>query len=92
MLAKAAEMRARETSDDDWIPVAKSPLGKRRTLALAREGRLESSKVGRKVLIRASSLRDFIEKHERAEPAADEEDLFGPTKKTFRSRSAKRAA
>ena len=77
MLAKAAELRASE-SRDTWIPVVASPLGKRRTLALARQGLIESAKVGRKVVVRASSLDAFIEARRRAEPANGDEDLFGP--------------
>jgi hypothetical protein len=55
MLARAAELRAREAGEA-WVPAAASPLGKRRTLALARRGLIESSKIGRKVMVRASSL------------------------------------
>lgn len=74
MLAKAAELRAREL-DDQWVPAASSPLGERRTLTLARERAIESAKVGRKVVVRARSLEAFIEKHRRLGPG--DEDLFG---------------
>ena len=82
-LAKAA--RARTSKADgpsavDWIPAAASPLGRKRTLALARSGELESSKVGRKVLISRASLEALLEAGRRGEPVAnanDDEDLFG---------------
>lgn len=90
MLAKAAELRAGE-SRDTWIPVAVSPLGKRRTLALARQGLIESAKVGRKVVVRASSLDAFIEARRRAEPANDDEDLFGAATRPARTTRAARA-
>lgn len=65
----------------EWIPADASPLGKRRTLDLCRSGALESSKIGRKVLVRRASLEAFLRRHERGvEPAADGEDLFGARK------------
>lgn len=74
LLARAAELRARAPSEE-WVPVASSPIGKRRTLDLAREGTIESAKVGRLVVIRASSLNAYIDQHRRR--FEDEEDLFG---------------
>ena len=80
--AEAGRLRARAseatTPAADWIAPDASPLGKRRTLALCRSGALESSKVGRKVLVRRASLDAFLRRHERGvELAADGEDLFG---------------
>lgn len=94
MLAKAAALRADESSGgDEWLPVAASPLGKRRTLALAREGAIESAKVGRKVVIRASSLRAFLERHGRERPANDdEEDLFGAATRPARALGRRRGS
>lgn len=77
MLARAAELRAREASDE-WVAASSSPLGRRKTLALARAGVIASAKVGRKVLIRASSLREYVEQHCRTVAPTDEE-LFGIT-------------
>jgi excisionase family DNA binding protein len=76
LLARAAQLRARNNGSSEWIAVDASPLGRRRTLLLARQGRLEAAKVGRQVLIRASSLAAFIEANRRAPPEEDE-DLFG---------------
>lgn len=83
LLARAAELRARSIADE-WMPVARSPLGKRRTLDLARRGLIENAKVGRKILVRASSLRAFIEEHERH--VRDDEDLFGADAPSDRGR------
>lgn len=90
MLAKAAELRAGE-SRDRWIPVAMSPLGKRRTLALARQGLIESAKIGRKVVVRASSLDAFIEARRRTAAADGDEDLFGASVPPARPTRATRA-
>lgn len=80
-LAEAARLRAAtpqaEGERASWIPVAESPLGKRRTLALARSGAVESSKVGRKVLVRRASLAGFLNEHRRTPIEDEEEDLFG---------------
>ena len=46
-----------------WIPAAASPLGKRKTLALARAGTIESSKVGRRVLVKRDALDRYIADH-----------------------------
>jgi excisionase family DNA binding protein len=76
-------MRAAETANDErsesWIPATASPLGRRKTLALARCGAVESCKVGRRVLIRRASLDAFLERARRGEQSdtVDDEDLFG---------------
>ncbi len=82
LLAEARRARptpSTSTVSDDWVDPAASPLGKRRTLALARAGALESSKVGRKVLVGRASLDAFLRRHRRGvEAVGDEgEDLFG---------------
>jgi hypothetical protein len=74
LLAQAAELRAR-TAPDEWVPVSASPLGRRQTLHLARRGVVESAKVGRTVVVRASSLNAFIERQRRHHDD-EEEDLF----------------
>jgi hypothetical protein len=81
-LAEAQRTRASARSADgapvEWISPEASPLGKRRTLALCRAGALESSKVGRKVLVRKASLDAFLRRHERGvDMPAEDEDLFG---------------
>lgn len=76
LLAKAAKLRARAASDE-WLPVASSPMGRRRTLDLARRGTIESAKVGRKVMVRAESLRAYIEEHRRVLDDPEDENLFG---------------
>ena len=78
-LAAARRAATAETPANDsaeWIPAAASPLGKRKTLALARAGAVESSKVGRTVLIRRASLDAFLTS-QRRDAANDDEDLFG---------------
>jgi hypothetical protein len=80
--AQVARLRTSEgpakTERPSWIPVAESPLGKRRTLALARCGAIESSKVGRKVLVRSASLAGYLDEHRRGSvEGADDENLFG---------------
>lgn len=79
LLARARRERAPTTVPpaNDWIRPETSPLGKRRTLALCRAGALESSKVGRKVLVKRASLEAFLARHERGIEAREEEDLFG---------------
>lgn len=81
-LAEAAEARLASSDADagpEWIAPSESPLGKRQTLELARAGELESSKVGRKVLVRRASLDRYLDAHRREGPANDgeDEDLFG---------------
>lgn len=81
LLEAARRMRSTAPPANDnateWLPVAASPLGKRKTLALARSGALESTKVGRKILVRRSSLETFLAAHRRnADVADDGEDLF----------------
>ena len=61
----------------EWLAPELSPLGKRQTLALARSGALESAKVGRKVLVRKTSLDAYLREHERGIEASQDEDLFG---------------
>jgi hypothetical protein len=84
--AEAARLRASSEPANDatpttWMPVAESPLGKRKTLALARAGVIESSKVGRAVLVRRLSLMAYLEEHQRGaddvEDEDEDEDLFG---------------
>lgn len=72
-------MRARTAVvTEEWIPAKDSPLGKRRTLALARAGVLESSRPGKCVLIRRASLERYLAEHTRVVPATvEDEDLFG---------------
>lgn len=84
LLAQAARERASSQviaagAAPDWIPAARSPLGRRRTLQLARSGALESAKVGRAVLVHRASLARFLDEHRRATDVAraDGEDLFG---------------
>lgn len=86
VIAEAARLRALAGSSGpsatpgDWIPAAASPLGKRRTLALARAGALESTKIGRAILIGRASLARYLDAHRRGQVAgaSDEgEDLFG---------------
>jgi hypothetical protein len=75
LLAQAAALRARTaTGPNEWVSVAASPIGRRRTLDLARRGIIESAKLGRLVVVRASSLQAFIERQRRHHP--DDEDLF----------------
>ncbi len=76
LLAQARRARvALASAQNDWLAPGTSPLGKRRELSLARAGAIESSKVGKKVLIKRASLAAYLESHARGvEP---EEDLFG---------------
>lgn len=78
-LAEAQRLRAVGGKNDvgsEWVDPVASPLGKRRTLALCRAGALESSKVGKKILVLKASLDAFLARHKRsAEP--DGENLFG---------------
>ncbi len=83
-LAEAARLRASEpanaTARPSWIPASDSPLGRRRTLALARAGQIESSKIGRAVFVRTASLAGFLDEHRRASPDTTlegDDDLFG---------------
>lgn len=77
LLARARRERAPAVAPaEEWVAPDASPLGKRRTLALARSGALESSKVGRRVLIRRTSLDAYLRRHERGVEER-EEDLFG---------------
>lgn len=78
-LAEAARLRTETgaVARPSWIPAAESPLGKRKTLALARAGALASSKIGRQVLVRRASLDALIEGGRRGDVADEEEDLFG---------------
>lgn len=46
-----------------WIDQTASPIGRRAHLKLARSGMIEASKVGRRVLIRADDLHDYITSH-----------------------------
>jgi hypothetical protein len=76
-LAKATRVADErgERPGDEWIHVAESPLGRRKTLALARAGALESTKIGKRVLVRRASLEALLERGRRG---GDEgEDLFG---------------
>jgi hypothetical protein len=99
MLAQAAALRVgADSAGGDWIPVTTSPLGKRRTLELARAGAIESAKIGRKIVVRASSLLAFIETHARGLAVAndhaddDEEDLLGgPTPRPCARRRGRRS-
>lgn len=80
--AEAGRLRASAPAtaadSSEWICAETSPLGKRRTLALCRAGTLESSKVGRKVLVKRASLDAFLRRHERGvETETEGEDLFG---------------
>jgi hypothetical protein len=79
LLATAARQRAERPVNvvgPEWIDPKASPLGKRRTLALARAGVVESTKIGRKVLVGRASLDRYLDEHRRGVPAASE-DLFG---------------
>src|SRR5262249_49928192 len=79
VLAAAARQKegqgATPNEGPDWIDPKASPLGKRRTLALARSGEVESTKMGRRVLIRRRPLEEYLDAHRR-ERANDGEDLF----------------
>lgn len=78
LLAKARRARAvAPSTSSEWVSPAESPLGKRTTLALCRAGALESSKIGRKVLVRRSSLESYLARHERGVELSAGEDLFG---------------
>lgn len=66
------ELRRGMWTVEEWIPVARSPLGKMATLA--RERASESSKV-RRVFVKRSSVDAYLTAHSRA--VQDEEDLFG---------------
>ncbi len=81
LIAKARRLRATPAASTpalEWVSPDASPLGKRRTLALARAGALESTKIGRKVLVRKTSLDAFLARHERGAVAPEQnEDLFG---------------
>ena len=76
-LARRARTPASAANDNEWITPLDSPLGKRRTLAVCRSGALESSKIGRKILVRRASLEAYLERHRRDAAPADDEDLFG---------------
>jgi hypothetical protein len=80
-LAEAAKLRADAApppaNRQSWIPAAESPLGKRKTLALHRARAVESTKVGRSVLIRRASLEQYLNEHRHdGAEARDDEDLF----------------
>lgn len=78
-LLKLARARRSQPAADDkatWIDPAKSPLGKRRTLALARTGDIESTKVGKRVLVSRASLEAFLAQHKRG-LETEGENLFG---------------
>lgn len=83
LYAEAKRLRAQAPANDNtrpsWIPAAECPLGNRRGLSLARTGEVESTKVGRKVLLRRSSLSAYLERHRGDADAVPEcdEDLFG---------------
>lgn len=77
-LAKAtrsADARAVERPAEGWVPVSESPLGRRKTLQLARAGALESTKIGKKVFVRRESLEKLLEDGRRQ--VNEGEDLFG---------------
>jgi excisionase family DNA binding protein len=84
--AEAERLDSQAPANDDaapasWIPTAACPLGNRTGLSLARAGAIESTKVGRKVLLRRRSLDAFLERHRRhadAQPDVTEENLFAP--------------
>jgi hypothetical protein len=52
---RALEARAARDGSE-WAPVAKSPLGARKTRKLIRAGRLEASRVGRKLYVRMADV------------------------------------
>jgi hypothetical protein len=78
-LAEAVALRASTalvTKPTSWIPPG-SVYPKRHELALARAGAVESSKVGRRVLIRRRSLEAYVASHRRDVVGSETEDLFG---------------
>lgn len=68
--------RVEHATASDWVDPKDSPLGKRRTMALARAGQIDSCKIGRRVLICRLSLEALLERGRRGE-ASHDEDLFG---------------
>lgn len=60
----ADEIGTRPANDvENWIDQCRSPLGRRLHCALARDGRLEARKVGRRWLVRRADVDAFIALH-----------------------------
>lgn len=55
------EARAGQQASE-WIPVARSPLGSRKTRRLVAAGKLEASRVGRLLYVRAADVDRFLER------------------------------
>jgi hypothetical protein len=55
-----AELSACRAAEHDWIDQTTSPLGRRAHLRAVREGRLPGVKRGKKVLVRAVDLREYL--------------------------------
>jgi len=60
---------------DPWVSQDESPLGRKLHCRLVRTGKLEGSKIGRRVLVRRSVLDRFIESH-KVSPAASSTSEF----------------
>jgi hypothetical protein len=60
----------------EWIPIAQSPMGARKTRRLIAAGKFEASRVGRKLYVRIADVDAFMEsrivKHDKPAPVAVE--------------------
>jgi hypothetical protein len=78
------ERRALNVAGDGWMPVAKSPLGARKTRRLIAGGKLAASRVGRQLFVRVDEVNGFLAartvkpiRATRVEPVADAADAKG---------------
>jgi hypothetical protein len=72
---EAGVAKATKAALPEWVDQNGSPLGKRRHLRLAREGKLPSKKNGRRVLVHRDDMRAFIDESAESAPPRDWNDV-----------------
>lgn len=65
---------AKSAAGGEWVDQKTSPLGRKKHLRLARQGKFPSKKEGRQVLVRRDDLNAYLERHGIARGTRNEDD------------------